>query len=441
MLLKPAPRALAAQLWVLKNEVGEVPQGLADVVHLASTGRTSLPADQSVPKALYLAAGFRVCGERAVRVDILERLADLIRPAIAYRPGVTPGTPPPGTADDDGFVVTVNMTSLAGCSGEAFASILTSLGYHKETRKGPAITAQLVPEMPKEPVKPIEAVADPEASSGEGSGEEVSDEASAAVLHDAEPAEVAERQAEAQPADADADSDRQSGEQWTALRKSAKASRVFRRMQASIRLVRTKSGRRTESPLKGSPYRRRRKPFPPYRATARWRSARRPRASRRLSTRKPPQSPQKSSNSPRSRSGSRTRHQHGGQRQNRERGSRPHQGRKGKDGGESAPKTPRVFVIPPAPERPKQPERPSIAEGEQAATAPGGEQRPPQRREGRPDRPRFEGPRPAGHVTSAATGLAGGVGADRGGAELRQFASTEKPRGRDKQPDPGFALR
>jgi ATP-dependent RNA helicase SUPV3L1/SUV3 len=48
---------------------------------------------------LYRAAGFRASGGRAVRVDILERLADLIRPAIAYRPGVTPGEPPPGTAD------------------------------------------------------------------------------------------------------------------------------------------------------------------------------------------------------------------------------------------------------------------------------------------------------------------------------------------------------
>ena len=41
-----------------------------------------------------------------------------------------------GSADGDGFVVTVDMTSLAGCSGEAFASILRSLGY--ATRSGPA---------------------------------------------------------------------------------------------------------------------------------------------------------------------------------------------------------------------------------------------------------------------------------------------------------------
>ena len=106
---------------------------------LAASGRTSIPANKEIDRRFYLAAGFRVSGERAVRVDILERLADLIRPAINYRPGMTPGAPPPGAADRDGFVVTVGMTSLAGCSGEPFASILKSLGYVMESRPGPAI--------------------------------------------------------------------------------------------------------------------------------------------------------------------------------------------------------------------------------------------------------------------------------------------------------------
>jgi ATP-dependent RNA helicase SUPV3L1/SUV3 len=146
-LLKPAPRALAAQLWALKNGGLDV-KGLDEVPHLAASGRTSFVADPEIPPELYRAAGFRVSGERAVRVDILERLADLIRPAIAYRPGITPGNPPPGTADKDGFVVTGAMTSLAGCSGEAFASILRSLGYMMERRPGPAITVPLVPAAP-----------------------------------------------------------------------------------------------------------------------------------------------------------------------------------------------------------------------------------------------------------------------------------------------------
>ena len=150
-LLKPAPRALAAQLWALK-EAGPETGGLDDIAHLAASGRTSFPADKAVPKGLYRAAGYRVCGERAVRVDILERLADLIRPAIAYRPGVTAGQPPAGAADQDGFVATGAMTSLVGCAGEDFASILRSLGYVSQKRPGPAITVPLLAAASQEPV-------------------------------------------------------------------------------------------------------------------------------------------------------------------------------------------------------------------------------------------------------------------------------------------------
>ena len=142
-LLKPAPRLLATQLWALKHG-GLDQKGVADIAHLASSGRTSIPVDPEIAKGLYRAAGFRVCGGRAVRVDILERLADLIRPAINYRPGLSPGPPPPGTADNDGFIATVGMTSLAGCSGEDFGSILKSLGYAADRRAGPAITVPLL---------------------------------------------------------------------------------------------------------------------------------------------------------------------------------------------------------------------------------------------------------------------------------------------------------
>src|SRR4051794_7737855 len=119
-LLKPAPRVLAAQLWALRNG-GLDQKGIDDIAHLAGSGRTSIPVDPEIAKGLYRAAGFRVCGARAVRVDILERLADLIRPAINYRPGTTPGDPPPGAADGDAFAPTVSMTSLVGCSGEDLA--------------------------------------------------------------------------------------------------------------------------------------------------------------------------------------------------------------------------------------------------------------------------------------------------------------------------------
>ena len=95
-----------------------------------------MPVDKELPKPLYRVVGYRVCGERAVRVDILERLADLIRPLLAWRPG-SPGAKPAGTVDGSGFVVTGSMTSLTGTSGEDFASILRSLGYRMERRPKP----------------------------------------------------------------------------------------------------------------------------------------------------------------------------------------------------------------------------------------------------------------------------------------------------------------
>ena len=134
ILLKPAPRALATQLWALKNESPDA-KGLDDLLHLAASGRTSIPVNKETPKVLYRTAGYRVCGERAVRVDILERLADLIRPALSWREGATPK--PEGAFDGRSFVVTGAMTSLTGASGEDFASILRSLGYRMERKPKP----------------------------------------------------------------------------------------------------------------------------------------------------------------------------------------------------------------------------------------------------------------------------------------------------------------
>jgi ATP-dependent RNA helicase SUPV3L1/SUV3 len=134
-LLKPAPRALAAQLWALKHG-GLDAKGLPELQHLAASGRTSIPVDKEVDRALYRTVGYRVCGERAVRVDILERLADLIRPALAWRNGA-PGERPAGAVEGFGFTVTPSMTSLTGASGEDFASILRSLGYRMDRRPKP----------------------------------------------------------------------------------------------------------------------------------------------------------------------------------------------------------------------------------------------------------------------------------------------------------------
>jgi ATP-dependent RNA helicase SUPV3L1/SUV3 len=187
-LMKPAPRTLAAQLWALKNG-GLDQKGIDEIAALASSGRTSIPVDTEVAKGLYRAAGFRVCGGRAVRVDILERLADLIRPAIAYVPGQTVGEPPAGAAEGDAFVGTVAMTSLVGCAGEDFAQILKSLGYVSEERPGPAITSPILKPMPTQPVTPAVAAAPAEegesaeaAPDGAGEAEPDAPEAAEAPL-------------------------------------------------------------------------------------------------------------------------------------------------------------------------------------------------------------------------------------------------------------------
>jgi ATP-dependent RNA helicase SUPV3L1/SUV3 len=136
--LKPAPRELALILFALKH--GGVRQpGVTDIPHIVLSGRTSFVVDPEVDTRLYEIAGFKVAGKRAVRVDILERLADIIRPLIALDPSRHQGELPAGAAEGNGFRVTVEMTSLLGCSGEDFASILTSLGYRvKRTPKAPA---------------------------------------------------------------------------------------------------------------------------------------------------------------------------------------------------------------------------------------------------------------------------------------------------------------
>jgi ATP-dependent RNA helicase SUPV3L1/SUV3 len=134
-LLKPAARSLASLLWALKQDNVEM-SALSGAQHLAGSGRTSFPVDKQLPRDAYRVLGYRQCGERAVRVDILERLADLIRPALAWRE-TSPGDKPAGAFDGRGFVVTQAMTSLTGSAGEDFASVLRALGYRMERRPPP----------------------------------------------------------------------------------------------------------------------------------------------------------------------------------------------------------------------------------------------------------------------------------------------------------------
>src|SRR3954463_8108196 len=149
-LLKPAARALAALLWAEKQ--GNVDMSaLTGAQHLASSGRTSFAVDKALPRDAYRVLGYKQCGERAVRVDILERLPHLIRPALGLRES-SPGEKPGGAFDGRSFVVTQAMTSLTGSAGEDFASILRALGYRMEKRP---------PLPPKPGEKAIEKVFEP----------------------------------------------------------------------------------------------------------------------------------------------------------------------------------------------------------------------------------------------------------------------------------------
>ncbi len=159
-LLKPAARALASLLWAEKLDNVDM-SALSGAQHLASSGRTSFPVDKALHRDAYRVLGYRQCGERAVRVDILERLADLIRPALAWRE-TSPGEKPTGAFDGRGFVVTQAMTSLTGSAGEDFASILRALGYRMDKR--PPLPPKPVPEVVVETVAaetpPVEASAE-----------------------------------------------------------------------------------------------------------------------------------------------------------------------------------------------------------------------------------------------------------------------------------------
>jgi len=138
--LKPAPAGLITLLWALKNDGRERP-GYGDVVHVLAAGRTSVVVDPAFDPMFYRLAGYRVLGRRAVRIDILERLADLIRPALAWRPGS--GARPEGAYDGGRFIVTPAMMSILGATAEDMEEILKSLGYRHEPMDAAAVTAKL----------------------------------------------------------------------------------------------------------------------------------------------------------------------------------------------------------------------------------------------------------------------------------------------------------
>jgi ATP-dependent RNA helicase SUPV3L1/SUV3 len=108
-LLKPAPTRLRMLLWSLAQGLEEFPQS-------PPPGLVTIPNLREIPAIHYLLAGYRPAGARAIRIDMLERLADLVR------------------AKDTraGFEATPEMLSITGMTLEQFADLMQGLGYRAE---------------------------------------------------------------------------------------------------------------------------------------------------------------------------------------------------------------------------------------------------------------------------------------------------------------------
>ncbi len=122
-LLKPDAAELLLVLWALHDgskhgiDLGHLPER-------PRHGLTSVELAPSVPQAFWHAAGFHVAGNRAVRIDILERLSDLIRQRISWRPQTeTPANTGETTAKQDAQPEeTIQATEATQAASEADAS-------------------------------------------------------------------------------------------------------------------------------------------------------------------------------------------------------------------------------------------------------------------------------------------------------------------------------
>ncbi|SMX33591.1 helicase-related protein [Actibacterium lipolyticum] len=153
LLLKPAPTRLRLVLWSLAQGLDEFPES-------PPPGLVTIPSVPGIPNGYYTLSGYREAGTRAIRIDMLERLADLLR------------------AQDSrgGFEANPDMLSITGMTLEQFADLMQGLGYKAE--KGERSKVKAASDAPA--TEPQPDAATPEA---EGAG-------------DAEPAPEAAEEAE-----------------------------------------------------------------------------------------------------------------------------------------------------------------------------------------------------------------------------------------------------
>ncbi len=203
-LLKPAPAELITLLWALKNDAMDKP-GYGDLIPVLAAGRTSVVTDHAIERNFYRLAGFRFLGKRAVRIDILERLADLIRPLLQWKPET--GKRPDGAYDGRRFVTTPAMLSILGATPDDMEEILKGLGYRADSvtaeEAATFLAAQDAKAAPAEGAAApaaAEASAEDDTADSDAGQEQEEQPAEAAAPADAAPVEAAA--AEATPADA-----------------------------------------------------------------------------------------------------------------------------------------------------------------------------------------------------------------------------------------------
>jgi len=160
ILLKPAPIQLICLLWAVFNDKLDE-AGLTEIPDLSAAGRTSLPFDNEMVLDFYRLCGFRVLGAKAVRIDILERLADLVRPTTSWKPD-SDQPKPDGAIDGRSFYVTPAMMSILGATHDDMEVILKELGYRGE----PRLESEVKPEA-AEPKKAGEETQDAKTASNE----------------------------------------------------------------------------------------------------------------------------------------------------------------------------------------------------------------------------------------------------------------------------------
>ena len=140
LLLKPAATRLRLVLWSLNKGLDVFPES-------PPPGLVTIPAEKGVTEGAYTMSGYRIAGERAIRIDMLERLADMLR------------------SEDSrgGFEAKADMLSITGMTLEQFADLMQGLGYKAEKGERAKVkTAPAVVDTPAEaevdaPAAPTEA--------------------------------------------------------------------------------------------------------------------------------------------------------------------------------------------------------------------------------------------------------------------------------------------